>query len=117
MDEDTAFWAALAAEYLRSLFAAAMLAGLDARAVAGWIRGGTFAEAGSILRAHGMDVHARQLAGSVTSRSGPLKRSRPRCSARSHAWARSRDRPARRAARRAACGSYRPARHPDQQGR
>ena len=45
MDEDTAFWAALAAEYLRSLFAAAMLAGLDARAVAGWIRRGTFAEA------------------------------------------------------------------------
>ncbi len=63
MDEDTAFWAALAAEYLRSLFAAAMLAGLDARAVAGWIRHGTFAEPGSILRAHGMDAHARQLAG------------------------------------------------------
>jgi hypothetical protein len=60
---DTAFWATLAAEYLRSLFAAAMLAGLDARVVAGWIRHGTFAEAGSILRAHGMDAHARQLAG------------------------------------------------------
>ena len=63
MDEDTAFWAALAAEYLRSVFAAAMLTGLDARVIAGWIRGGTFAEARSILRAHGMDVHARQLAG------------------------------------------------------
>jgi hypothetical protein len=60
---DTAFWAALAAEYLRSLFAAAMLAGLDARVVAAWIRRGAFAEAGSILRAHGMDTHARQLAG------------------------------------------------------
>ena len=38
MDQETAFWAAaMAAEYLRSLFAAAMLAGLDARVVAGWI--------------------------------------------------------------------------------
>jgi hypothetical protein len=62
MDEDTAFWAAMAAEYLRSLFAAAMLAGLDVRAVAEWIRRSTFAEAERILRAHGMDVHARQLA-------------------------------------------------------
>jgi hypothetical protein len=59
---DTAFWAALAAEYLRSLFAAAMLAGLDARVVAGRIRRDTFTEAERILRAHGMDVHARQLA-------------------------------------------------------
>ena len=58
---DMAFWAALAAEYLRSLFAAAMLAGLDARAVAGWIRRDTFTEPEGILRAHGMDVHARQL--------------------------------------------------------
>jgi hypothetical protein len=63
MDEDTAFWAALAAEYLRSLFAAAMLTGLDAQAIAGWIRHGTFAEPEGILRAHGMDVHARHLAG------------------------------------------------------
>jgi hypothetical protein len=63
MDEETAFWAAMAAEYLRSLFAAAMLAGLDARVVAGWIRRSAFAEPGSILRAHGMDAHARQLAG------------------------------------------------------
>ncbi len=61
---DTAFWAAVAAEYLRSLFTAAMLAGLDARAVAGWIRhNAVFAEAQAILRAHGMDTHARQLAG------------------------------------------------------
>ena len=60
---DTAFWAALAAEYLRSLFAAAMLTGLDARAVAGWIRRDTFTEPEGILRAHGMDVYARQLAG------------------------------------------------------
>ena len=63
MDEDTAFWAAMAAEYLRFLFAAAMLAGLDARVVAGWIRRSAFAEPGSILRAHGMDGHAHQLAG------------------------------------------------------
>ena len=40
-----------------------MLAGLDARAVAGWIRRDTFAEPEGILRAHGMDVHAGQLAG------------------------------------------------------
>jgi hypothetical protein len=61
---ETAFWAALAADYLRSLFAAAMLAGLDASDVAGWIRrNAVFAEAQAILRAHGMDVHARQLAG------------------------------------------------------
>jgi len=59
---DAGFWAALAAEYLRSLFAAAMLAGLDARVVAGWIRRDTFTEAEHILRAHGMDVHACQLA-------------------------------------------------------
>ena len=65
MDEigDMDFWPALAAEYLLPLFAAAMLAGLDARVVAGWIRGGTFDEAATILRAHGMDVYARQLAG------------------------------------------------------
>ena len=62
MDEDTAFWAAMAAECLGSLFAAAMLAGLDARAVAEWICHSTFAEPGSILRAHGMDADARQLA-------------------------------------------------------
>jgi len=60
---DTAFWAALAAEYLRSLFAAAVLAGLDARAVAGWIRRDTFTGPEGILRAHGMDVHGHQLAG------------------------------------------------------
>ena len=61
MDEDTDFWAALAAEHLRALFAAAMLTGLDARAVAGWIRRDTFTEPEGILRDHGMDVHARQL--------------------------------------------------------
>ena len=38
-------------------------AGLDALVVAGWIRRGTFTELESILRAQGMDVHARQLAG------------------------------------------------------
>jgi hypothetical protein len=63
MDEDMAFWAVIAADYLRALFAAAMLAGLDARVVAEWIRRGTFAEPGSILRAHGMNEQARQLAG------------------------------------------------------
>ena len=39
-----------------------------------------------------MDVHARQLAGFGDEPLGAARRSRPRCSARSHAWARSRDR-------------------------
>ena len=81
---DTAFWAALAAEYLRSLFAAAMLAGLDARAVAGWIRRDTFDEAASICGLTAWMCMLASWPGSGTSRSGPPRRSRPRCCARSH---------------------------------
>jgi hypothetical protein len=59
---DLAFWATSAADYLRPLFAAAILVEAGAREVADWLNSGDFTAPERILRAHGLDVHANRLA-------------------------------------------------------
>jgi hypothetical protein len=59
---DLAFWATAAADYLRPLFAAAILTGGGVQNVAAWINGENFTAPENILRAHGLDVHANRLA-------------------------------------------------------
>jgi hypothetical protein len=59
---ELAFWATTAADYLRPLFAAAILTGGGAQNVAAWIGGDNFATAEEILRAHGLNTHANRLA-------------------------------------------------------
>lgn len=61
-DSDMAFWATRAAHYLEPLLAAAILTGHDAGGAAGWITRDATAEAEDILRAHGLDDAADQLA-------------------------------------------------------
>jgi len=57
-----ASWATKASGYLEPLRAAAILAGLDAEAAAGWVTRDAITEAESILRAHGLDNEADRLA-------------------------------------------------------
>ena len=51
--EDGTFWSAKASDYLRSYFHAAALAGMDLRAVAGWVAGANPGEPEQILLAAG----------------------------------------------------------------
>jgi hypothetical protein len=64
MDEaaDLAFWAAAAANYLRPLFAAAMLTGHGGQEVARWLGGENFSDAEEVLRTHGLGAYATELA-------------------------------------------------------
>jgi hypothetical protein len=57
-----ASWAIKASGYLEPLRAAAILAGLDAEAAAGWVTRDATTEAEGILRAHGLDNEADRLA-------------------------------------------------------
>jgi hypothetical protein len=57
-----AFWATKASGYLEPLRAAAILAGLNAEAAAGWVNRDATAEAEDILRAHGLGSEADRLA-------------------------------------------------------
>ena len=60
--EDPSFWAGKASDFLRALFHAAALAGLDFRHVVQWVLAGAGEEAEGILWDHGADQWAAQLA-------------------------------------------------------
>jgi membrane-bound ClpP family serine protease len=62
MDEDMAFFATRAAHYLELLLVAAILTGRNAGATSEWITRNATTEAEEILRAHGLDDAADQLA-------------------------------------------------------
>jgi hypothetical protein len=59
---DQAFWATAVADYLRPLFAAAILTNEGSRKVATWLTRQDFAKPEQILRDHGLTTHANRLA-------------------------------------------------------